>query len=67
MVDLLPCPFCGEQPYHRNYVDEDWWSHNMVEFLEVGCSECGTNFCLPVHAIDPKEADDPVTRWNTRK
>ena len=66
MVDLLPCPFCGEEPHHREYVDEDIWTHDLVQWREVGCSECNTNFSWPVHAIEPGGDDDPVARWNTR-
>lgn len=68
MKEMLPCPFCGEKPSVRRYVDEDLWSHAPVEWLEVSCGECSTNFALPVHAIVPGDVDyDPETRWNTRK
>jgi len=67
MSDLLPCPFCGEQPHKREYMDEDIWSHNMVKYLEVGCDECGTNFHWPVHAIESGDLEmDPEARWNKR-
>lgn len=64
--ELLPCPFCGEEPSYRKFEDEDIWSHNLVWWVEVSCMECCTNFSLPEHAIEPGGDDDPVTRWNTR-
>lgn len=67
MADLLPCPFCGDKPHKRLYHDEDLWSHDIVEWLEVGCGECGTNFTLPTHAIEVGDSEnDPVARWNKR-
>jgi hypothetical protein len=67
MTDMLDCPYCGNQPTVRKFMDEDIWSHNIVEYLEVSCGECCTNFSLPVHAIEEDDIDyNPILRWNTR-
>ncbi len=65
--DMLPCPFCGEEPNVRVFQDEDIWSHNIVDYLEVSCLDCNTSFSLPTHAIEEDDPDyNPILRWNTR-
>jgi hypothetical protein len=67
MTDMLPCPFCGNKPHRKTYDDEDIWSHDLVQWLEVGCNECNISFSWPVHAIEDDDNDaNPILRWNTR-
>jgi len=61
MPKLLPCPFCGEQPTIRTRMDEDIWSHNIVEWTGVQCDECGIGFEWP-----PGAEPDAIGQWNTR-
>ncbi len=62
-AELLPCPFCGEKPYIRNYPDEDHWTHNVVLWNEVGCSTCGISFQSPPSFNDE---DSAFALWNKR-
>lgn len=59
--ELLPCPFCGENPDVTRRMDEDIWTHNEVEWVGVHCFTCSIGFEWPPGA-DP----DAVQQWNTR-
>lgn len=58
---MKPCPFCGDEPSISTRMDEDIWTHNIVEWTHVSCAECGIHFEWPPGA-DP----DAVAQWNTR-
>lgn len=59
--ELKPCPFCGGMPDASSRMDEDIWTHNIVEWKGVHCSECGFGFEWPPGA-DP----NAIVQWNTR-
>lgn len=61
MSDLKPCPFCGTEPSIRKRMDEDLWTHNIVEWTGVSCDECGFGFEWP-----PGTEPDAIEQWNTR-
>lgn len=54
--NLLPCPFCGEEP---------WGTFGPIEdgrfWIECCEHECGNWF------IDAKDKDECRARWNSRK
>ena len=56
-----PCPFCGQSPRISKRQDEDLWSHNLVEWTTVSCSDCDVSFSSP-----PDSERDAVSQWNTR-
>lgn len=58
---LLPCPFCGAEPYTSSRMDENLATHNIVEWKGVGCHECGISFSIP----DGYECT-AIEQWNTR-
>jgi Lar family restriction alleviation protein len=59
--DLLPCPFCGGEASVSTYETESLWSHNIVTYTRVGCSECDIAFNTePGYEVEAPEA------WNTR-
>lgn len=60
-IYLLPCPFCGGEPSIGKRMDEDIWSHNIVEWTGVSCHECGIGFEWP-----PGAEPDAIQQWNTR-
>jgi|GEM_PF-1879760 hypothetical protein len=61
-IELKPCPFCGSKPWLSRDMDEDLWSHNIVEWKQVKCTECE---CEGIRTCDGFEVD-AVTMWNTR-
>jgi hypothetical protein len=42
-------------------MDEDLWTHNIVEWTWCGCDECNVAFEWP-----PNAEPDAITQWNTR-
>jgi len=58
-VELLPCPFCGEDPDISTRMDEDLWSKNIVMWTLVSCANCDIGFEWPPGA-------DAVAQWNNR-
>lgn len=61
MSELKPCPFCGNAPRVNKRKDECLWSHNIVEWTGVRCTECDVGFDWPEGA-EP----DAITQWNAR-
>jgi len=59
--NLLPCPFCGGEAQLQERMDEDLWSHNIVEWSNVKCSHCDCE-------MDdwPSHYRDAINAWNTR-
>jgi len=57
----LPCPFCGRPPETSIHKDESLWSHEIVDWYYVYCTECdiGMNEC--------NDEEELVERWNRRK
>lgn len=60
--ELKRCPFCGSTPRLAKDMDEDLWSHNIVEWQQVKCTECE---CEGIRSCEGFEVD-AVTMWNTR-
>jgi Lar family restriction alleviation protein len=60
-LELKPCPFCGGEPDIRTRMDEDIWTHNIVEWTGVHCVECDIGFEWP-----PGAEPDAKEQWNTR-
>lgn len=59
---LLPCPFCGGEASASRSEDESLWSHNIVWWSTVRCSNCD---------VQMVECDDPngvkaAASWNQR-
>lgn len=61
-IELKACPFCGSTPRLAKDMDEDLWSHNIVEWQQVKCTECE---CEGIRSCEGYEVD-AVTMWNTR-
>lgn len=61
---LMPCPFCAAPAMCYAWQDEDLWSHNMVEWQKVRCTncECEGNSSCPGYA----EEETAVATWNSR-
>lgn len=59
---LLPCPFCGNEPRIKKRHDEDIWTHNIVEWTGVYCSECDIGFDWPPDDGEPTA----IEQWNAR-
>ena len=57
---MLPCPFCGTTPNESQYQDESLWSHEIVTWHRVYCSNCdvGMSECQDYDALK--------LRWNHR-
>lgn len=60
--ELRQCPFCGSIPRIAKDMDEDLWSHNIVEWQQVKCTECECEGIRTCEGFDI----DAVTMWNTR-
>jgi hypothetical protein len=58
---MSPCPFCGDTPSLKTRTDEDIWTHDIVEWVWVGCEECDVGFEQPVTSDDK-----PSELWNRR-
>lgn len=60
--ELLVCPFCGGDAAIRNWQDEELWSHAIVEWQKVHCTECECEGISSCPGYEP----DTVQVWNTR-
>ncbi|MDX5515850.1 Lar family restriction alleviation protein [Stenotrophomonas sp. RG-453] len=60
--ELLACPFCGGDAAIRNWQDEEPWSHAIVEWQKVHCTECECEGISSCPGYEP----DTVQAWNTR-
>ena len=58
---LLPCPFCGGEPTTSKRMDEDLWTHNIVEWRGVRCTDCDIGFDWP-----PGSEVSAAEQWNRR-
>ena len=61
--ELLPCPFCGEDPWYGERMDEDIATHNLVMWKSVSCP----NGCAQIEIPDDYEGGTAVERWNRRE
>ncbi|MET4680438.1 Lar family restriction alleviation protein [Stenotrophomonas rhizophila] len=61
-AELKPCPFCGGDAGIRNWQDEELWSHAIVEWQKVHCTECECEGISSCPGYEP----DTVQAWNTR-
>lgn len=59
-LDLLPCPFCGEEAHHHTYKAESLWSHNTVDYHVIGCPQC------EMEISQCEGFDEVLATWNTR-
>jgi|GEM_PF-6505342 Lar family restriction alleviation protein len=57
---LLPCPFCGEIPSERRWMDESVYSHATVEYLQITCDGCDAG------TRASEKHDEIRSAWNTR-
>ena len=62
MDDLKPCPFCGGKAYESVRMDEDLATHDIVEWKQVECLDCGISFDIP----DGYEGGSSKDMWNKR-
>lgn len=60
--ELMACPFCGGDAAIRNWQDEELWSHAIVEWQKVHCTECECEGISSCPGYEP----DSVQAWNTR-
>jgi len=61
-AELKPCPFCGADAAIRNWQDEELWSHAIVEWQKVHCTECECEGISSCPGYEP----DTVQAWNAR-
>ena len=61
--EMLPCPFCGEDPWYGERMDEDLATHNQVMWKSVACP----NGCAQIEIPDDYEGGTAVERWNRRE
>jgi Lar family restriction alleviation protein len=54
------CPFCGDPPNIYTRMDESLFSHNIVQWTTVSCSNCDIQ-------MNSEDEEDLVGRWNTRR
>lgn len=59
MIELKPCPFCGNDPRMRDYKDVEFLLTNNDCFM-VQCNSCGCGT-----SYEPTESNAAET-WNTR-
>lgn len=57
---LKPCPFCGEEPTVHEYETESLFSHAIVPFISISCSECD---CAHTSG---EQHDEVRAAWNRR-
>ncbi|MGJ7508667.1 Lar family restriction alleviation protein [Variovorax sp. GT1P44] len=62
MKDLLPCPFCGGKASICKSKGESLWSHDIVTWTHVECSECESQTRPTCPGWEP----DAITTWNRR-
>nr|WP_282961276.1 Lar family restriction alleviation protein [Burkholderia cenocepacia] len=56
LTDLLPCPFCGKQPYVAEEMDpDDWWYVT-----------CQTPGCILPCAGGHTSIESAIAKWNSR-
>ena len=61
--ELLPCSFCGGDPWYGERMDEDIATHNLVMWKSVSCP----NGCAQIDIPDDYEGGTAVERWNRRE
>jgi hypothetical protein len=59
---LLPCPFCGSAAEVQRHLGEDMWSHNVVTWTTVSCTECECQ----TRATCPGWEPEAVDAWQAR-
>lgn len=62
LVELKPCPFCGEQPQISSMRDESLWSHEEVMKTSVRCDGCD----VATPYTEEGEEPEAIERWNRR-
>ncbi len=61
VAGLLPCPFCGGEPSVGTHETESLWSHDIVTYTTVRCSECDIYF-----STEPGYEVEAIAAWNRR-
>jgi len=70
--ELMACPFCGSAAVKSVRTDEDIWTHNQVEYTNIGCGNDNLE-CLvePEISWPSHQEENGVTEserlWNMRK
>lgn len=59
-LEMLPCPFCGEEARHNVRQDESIWSHNIVDWHSIGCPHC------EISMEQCEGFDEVLESWNSR-
>lgn len=58
--EVKPCPFCGDAATARRWQGESLWSHEVVEWLSIGCGgDCD-------YSMGSELQEKLILRWNTR-
>lgn len=66
-IELLPCPFCGGEPYFRKPIHE---KNTAFDTMIVECMECGAApYAVSVYESDTEQAKrEAIARfWNRRE
>lgn len=62
VTELKPCPFCGDTPKFKSWMDENIWDHNIVKWVGIECS-CGVE--VPAWPEEVVE-EEVISVWNAR-
>ena len=60
-VALKPCPFCGGEADVSFYETESLFSHDQVEYTQVGCDDCDVYLLS-----EPGFEVNAIAAWNRR-
>jgi len=63
-TELLPCPFCGSKAVASINKDESLWSHDVVDWTRVHCTndECNAQTEATCEGYEPSA----IEVWNLR-
>lgn len=65
-VDLIPCPFCGGEPYYRK---PEHMNGTAFDIMRIECKHCGASpYAVQVYEYDTLESKQMAIAemWNRR-